>query len=299
MYFSNVSAIIATANRDKAKPFELIGDISAIKRLVLIFQQLAIFPIIIITDQNNQDIKDELAYLNTVFLVDKNVNSDMLDTLKIGLSFMQNTSNKIIFSPVNAPLYSSHTLYKLLKSDGKIVLPTHNNKKGHPVIISKDIVNSILEFNGQDGLREYLKQNSNIVSTVEISDKGIFHQIHQKNLMQEIRDKYNKEIHTKLKINLFGIDEIFDDETKLLLAMIYYTKSVKKAQALTNISLSKCWQKLNLLEKSVKFPILEKKHGGSFGGKTILTEQGFNLIKNHQKMQEDISIYLFDNYLPF
>lgn len=298
MYWSKTGGVIAIANSKRAMPFEQIGEVSAIKRLVLVMQQFAIFPIVMITTpENNQAIKDELSALGVVFIVDKLGQSQMLEAFKIGLQFLKDKTEKIVLSPVNTPYFSTQTLFELLSSDTQITIPSYQNRNGHPVVISTNVLESLFSYQGENGLRGYIKENGALLSIKNVDDKGIFHQVHQKDMLDNILYKYNKEIYPKLRLQLTGKEEVFDNETKLLLVLIECTGSVKQAQNLMNVSLSKCWKMLNALEESLHYAVIERQQGGSFGGKTRLTKRGYNLVKSYQKIEEDIALYAYDKYL--
>lgn len=72
--------------------------------------------------------------------------------------------------------------------------------------------------------------------------------------------------------------------------LIEDTSSVKKACELMALSLSKAWDMLNELEKELGYPVVERRHGGSHGGRTALTQEGLKFLKAYQQFENNVFI---------
>lgn len=51
------------------------------------------------------------------------------------------------------------------------------------------------------------------------------------------------------------------------------------------LSYANAWNMINRLEQEVGYAVVERKHGGSRGGQTILTEKGMKLMYAYQKFE--------------
>ena len=158
MYISGTGGIIAAASKKEALPLLQIGSITIIKRIVLSFQQAGIFPIVIVTGTDEFEVKNHLASFDVIFLHNDNFEAPPLfDSVKIGLKYLQDKCERIVFVPVNVPMFSPSTLKTLMDTQGDMVTPCHNGIGGHPVIISSSIIPELLEYKGETAFAVPLK----------------------------------------------------------------------------------------------------------------------------------------------
>jgi hypothetical protein len=61
MYISRVGGVIAAASKKDAVPLLQVGSISIVKRTVISFQQAGVFPIVIVTGIDEEEVKYQLA----------------------------------------------------------------------------------------------------------------------------------------------------------------------------------------------------------------------------------------------
>ncbi len=79
---------------------------------------------------------------------------------------------------------------------------------------------------------------------------------------------------------------IIDDKKYELLRLIKEKGSLKAATESGAISYRKAWGDLKEAEDNLGYKIIDKKRGGSEGGKTVLTEKGLKLIEAYEVLQE-------------
>lgn len=66
------------------------------------FRQAEIFPIVITTKTEAYEVRYELSENGVVFLpVDRKESPELFESVKLGFSFLQDKSEKIVFVPVN------------------------------------------------------------------------------------------------------------------------------------------------------------------------------------------------------
>lgn len=293
MIISRIGGVIAAASKKEALPLLQIGSITIIKRIVLSFQQAGIFPIVIVTGTDELEVKSHLANYDVIFLRNDDFEAPPLfDSVKIGLNYLQDKCERIVFVPVNVPMFSPSTLKLLIDTQGDMVTPTYEGKGGHPVIISTNIIPQLLEYSGDNGLRGAAEALGTRRVLVESNDEGILHSIHNEAQLQENLEKHNKALlHSFVNVNLAKEFTFFSSRTKLLLFLILDTNSVKTASEMMALSLAKAWDMLNKLEKELGYPVVVRRHGGSHGGRTALTDQGIAFLKAYQQFESNIFQY--------
>lgn len=67
MKINNVGGIIVAASIKRARPMLQLGSIPIVKRVVLAFQQAGIFPIVIITGTQEDEVRHELSEYGVIF----------------------------------------------------------------------------------------------------------------------------------------------------------------------------------------------------------------------------------------
>jgi len=293
MFISRTGGIIAAASKKEAVPLLQIGSITIIKRIVLSFQQAGIFPIVIVTGTDEFEVKSHLANFDVIFLHNDDFEAPPLfDSVKIGLKYLQAKCERIVFVPVNVPMFSPSTLKHLMDTQGDMVTPAYKGTGGHPVLISSSIIPELLNYSGDNGLRGAAETLGSRRVWIETNDEGILHSIHNAEQLKANLEKHNNALlHSFVSVNLAKEFAFFNSRTKLLLFLILDTKSVKTASEMMALSLGKAWDMLNNLEKQLGYAVVERRHGGSHGGRTELTNQGLAFLKAYQQFESNIFQY--------
>jgi molybdenum cofactor cytidylyltransferase len=112
--------------------------------------------------------------------------SGMLSSIITGLkavynSHENNNTRGILMTLVDHPLVKPETYQAILdeavKNPGCIVIPTHNNRKGHPVFFPEEIFEDLLNCPVDQGARWAVRKNSHRIKLVEVNDEGIYSDI--------------------------------------------------------------------------------------------------------------------------
>ncbi|GAB4253483.1 MAG: nucleotidyltransferase family protein [Vicingaceae bacterium] len=119
------------------------------------------------------------------FVLNTNPNSNRLQSVQIGLNKI--SSDFVFIQNIDSPFVSKKTIQQLALNncDFKTLIPTYNNQKGHPILISKYIQHQIINTDNKDKtLRDVIYANP--CSTLEINDKHILTNINYKEDYQNI-----------------------------------------------------------------------------------------------------------------
>lgn len=290
MHISRVGGVIAAASKKDAVPLLQVGTISIVKRTVISFQQAGIFPIVIITGTEEDEVKYQLAPFGVIFIRNEQCESpELFESVKIGLRFLKDKCDKVVFTPVNVPMFTPVTLKKLIGADVGIAVPRYNGQGGHPIAIRNDMIGRVLSYTGDNGLRGVVEALSMFRLWVEVEDEGVAISIHDRAQLQARLDEHNRAILNPIvKVSIEKETVFFDSRAKLLLYLIADTQSVRKACSHMALSLGKAWDVLNKLEQELGYTVVERHHGGSRGGKTRLTERGTLFLAAYQEFEESI-----------
>lgn len=294
MFLTHTSGLIAAASEKSSKPMLQIGDITIVRRIVITMQQAGIFPIVIIMGSEHYDVLYDMFKYGVIFLkVEDCAAPSMMDSLRVGLSYLQDKSEHVMVTPVNVPMFSPDTLIRMMRTEGAIIKPSFHGRGGHPILFSAEKAREILAHDWENGLKDVLNAYRDEVVFIDVTDPGILLSIHNRQELQSHLDNHNSAI-LRPHVNLTVEKEkpFFDSRVKLLLYLIADMHNVKKACSHMGLSYSKAWIMLNELEKQLGWKVVERSHGGSRGGKTRLTDRGIQLLQDYQLYEENIARFV-------
>lgn len=294
---ANTAGLIVTAGRGTkrtvSRPLLKIGSISAVKRIVLTFQQAGIFPIVVVTGKDAEDVGHDLADYGVIFLRNsQQPATQMFDSAKIGLEYLRGKCRQIVFSPVDVPMFTPETLKKMMAANVEAIAPVYRGRSGHPLLISSALIPGLLSYQGNQGMRGALAANKVVRQRLEIDDQGILLDTDDVERLATMREQHNQQIlHPFLRISIEKETLFFNARSKLLLMLLKETNSVRSACEHMALSYSKAWNMLNQLEAELGYAVVERKHGGSKGGKTKLTVRGEEFLAKFCLFEDSVRNY--------
>ena len=293
MVIGTIGGLIAAASQKAAKPNLQLGSISVVKRIVLTMQQAGVFPIVVITGVDADAVRYQLAGRGIVFLHNAAYQEpELMDSIRIGLGFLQDRCERVVFAPVNVPLFLPVTLQQLLAAKGDIVTPSYGHRGGHPVILNNSVIPAILAYRGSDGLRGAIAAMEPQRQWVAVPDEGVTLTIHREPELKAYLDAHrNAFLHPHLQLRLEGEEELFGTRARLLLSLIGITRSVHAASEMMLLSGSKAWRLLNTLETALGYPLITRRQGGRQGSRSELTERGLAFLQAFRHYEDQVLAY--------
>lgn len=290
MKFGSVGAVIAAASKKDAVPLLKIGSIPIVRRIVLTLQQAGAFPIVVVTGTEELEVIHQVAQLGVVFVKNNECEKpELFSSVKLGLSYLQGKCDRMVFTPVNAPMFSAQTLRTLLASEAGIVTPTYSDRGGHPIVLRSDIIPQILSYNGPDGLRGAVRLCECEKQRLPVPDPGILMNIHNEQQLCRHLQAHNASLLTpSVKISIDKETMFLNSRLKLLLFLIADLRSVRQACLHMGLSYKKAWDMLNRLERELGYTVVMRQHGGKNGGNTCLTDKGRQLMYAFQHYEDEV-----------
>ena len=249
MNFRKVGGIIAVANQEVAKPLLQVGAIPIIRRIVITYQQVGVFPIVVVVGGDDEELKRELSALGVIFLkYEQGGTPELMDSVRTGLQYLQGKCSRVVFAPVNVPMFTPDTLQTLLGTEGEIVVPSWQGRGGHPIVLSDGVIPQIISYSGENGLRGALETLPR--TWVDVDDKGILANAHDEEELNRHLGVHNFSIlHPALHMQLEKEESFFSARLKLLLYLIGDTNNMRTACTRSGVSHSKAWDMINRLER--------------------------------------------------
>lgn len=287
------------------KPMMKIGSITTIERVIATIKQAGTDLVVVITGFQSKILEKHLSKQNVICLYNENYETtEMFDSAKMGLQYLMNKCDQILFTPADIPLFSVHTVRMLMKSGELLAKPICKGKGGHPLLINTQLIPPILSYRGDGGLKNALLETKAELKRIEVKDKGILLDADTQEDFRELLKHHNEQmLRPKMKLLLAKEDEFLDQKAAMLLSLIDETNSVKLSCERLNISYRKAWNMLNNMEEQMGFDIVMRHQGGAEGGYSELTDEGRELLRKYmlfvEKTEECVQeIYdqIFGNY---
>ena len=300
-----IGAVIVAAGMSSRmgdfKPMLNIGSISIAQRLVATFHQAGVTKIVVVTGYNAQLLERHLANSGLVFLRNENyATTQMFDSAKIGLGYLKDKCDRILFTPVDIPLFTALTVTELIESGAELACPVCQGQTGHPLLIASSLVDGLLTDSGEGGLQGAIRRCGTEMARIPVDDAGTLHDADTPADYQALLAYHNEQlIRPEIWVSLARERPFFDEKTAMLLNLVDETKSVRTACQRMQISYSGSWNIIRALESQLHFPLLERTQGGVGGGESRLTEKGRRLLdcyeKYAQRLRQDAA-ELFEEY---
>ena len=290
-----IGAVIVAAGMSSRmgdfKPMLNIGSIS----------MAGVTKIAVVTGYNAPLLERHLANSGLVFLRNEDyASTQMFDSAKIGLAYLRDKCERILFTPVDIPLFTAMTVTELIESGAELCCPVCEGRTGHPLLIASSLVDAILADSGEGGLQGAIARCGAEMLQIPVEDPGVLHDADTPADYKALLQFHNEQlIRPELSVSLSREKPFFDEKTAMLLALVDETRSVRSACQRMQISYSTGWNIIRALESQLHFPLLERSQGGASGGESRLTEKGKRLLGCYERFSEELrqqASALFEQY---
>lgn len=266
------------------KPLLNIGAISIAQRVVATFQQAGVEKIVMVTGYNAVALERHLAGNGIVFLRNENYETThMFDSACIGLRYLQDKCDRVLFTPVDIPLFTAATVQTLLASGAALASPVCEGETGHPILIASDLIPALLADSGEGGLRGALERCGVPMTLIPVQDRGVLHDADTPEDYRALLAYHNEQlVRPVLNVSLAREKVFFDARTAMLLRLVVETESVRTACQRMQMSYSSGWNVIRTLESQLSRTLIRRSQGGAGGGKSRLTEDGERLLEQYE-----------------
>ena len=272
------------------KPMLNIGSISIAQRIVANFHQAGVDRIVMITGFNATTLERHLSGNGIIFLRNENYETtQMFDSAKIGLEYLKDKCDRILFTPVDIPLFTSATVKTLVDSGAALACPVCQGQQGHPLLIASRLVDSILADSGEGGLQGAISRCGCPMQKIEVEDAGILHDADTPEDYRALLNMHNQQlVRPVLNVSLAKEMPFFDEKIATLLSLVDETNSVRTACQRMQISYSTGWNIIRTMESQFSRSLIERSQGGAGGGQSRLTEDGRALVEAFNKYSSEL-----------
>lgn len=269
-----------------------VGELTMAERVITTISQAGVNDIVVVTGYRAEEVEAELQRFSVAFVRNDNYETtQMFDSAKLGLSYLKDTCDRILFTPVDIPFFSVNTVKMLLEEDGDIIIPIYEGRQGHPLCMKASLVPEILNYSGERGLKgaiDALRDHSTC-KLVNVSDPGSIMDADTKEDYKILKDYHDAGLmRPLLRLRIAKNKPFFGPGTVTLLRQIDRTGSVLLATKMMGMSYSKGRKMIKEAEEELGYPIVISKVGGSAGGLSTISDKGRELLKKYEQFEAEV-----------
>ena len=287
-----VGALIVAAGMStrmgEFKPMLSIGSISVAQRVIATLHQAGVSKIVMVTGYNATILERHLAGNGIIFLRNEDyATTQMFDSVKIGLAYLRDKCDKVLFTPVDVPLFTARTVKIILDSGASLACPMCEGQQGHPILIASHLIPEIMNDCGEQGLKGAMDRCSVPLLRIDVDDPGTIHDADTPEDYSALVDYHNSQlVRPVVSVSLSKEKPFFDGKIAMLLMLIDETKSVRAAGQRMQLSYSSCCNIIRTLGSQLNCSLVDRTQGGAGGSQSQLTERGKLLLNRYNAYEQ-------------
>ena len=215
--------------------------------------------------------------------------TQMFDSAKIGLEYLKDKCDGILFTPVDIPLFTASTVSALMDCGARLVCPVCAGRRGHPILIGTELVDTILAYRGEGGLGGAIEHCGVEMTEIAVEDSGILHDADTPEDYRALLSYHNRQlVRPIINVELAKEKAFFYRKIAMLLTLVEETNSVRSACQRMQISHSTGWNIIRRLETELGRTLVERSQGGLGGGQSRLTGDGLRLLEKYNEFERQL-----------
>lgn len=276
------------------KPLLPFGNSTISLHIVTMLKKMGLSPIIVVTGYRAEELESHLFSTGVRFVKNERFQeTQMFDSVKMGIMAVKEECERILIMPMDIPAILPDTFKQVLNIDAPIVRTRYEDRTGHPIVIRCDIAETIMDYDGDNGLKGAIAACGVAPCDLEVADEGVRKDVdtpeEYQNLIQWNYSRGNGyPARPKVEIRLVANEPFFGPETAELLEKIHQTGSIQEACIQMELSYSKGSSLIKNAERQLGYALVKRWTGGSGGGGSVVTEEGTVLLAHYQNMVREV-----------
>ena len=289
------AVVVAAGHKSSVSSFSPmlpIGDSTVIRRIIITLKRSGIDPVVVVTGKQGDEVEKHIAGLRVICLRNQNYgNTQMYNSICLGLNYIEDLCDRVFILPAKFPMFLPETIKRMMDMDAQVVCPVFEGRRGHPVLVSSDIIGKLLNYKGEKGLRGALRQVdvARCAGEVEVEDQGIILAVEtDEDRAQSNLDNERLDIFPQIQLTLERDEGFFGPSVAQFLSLIDHTGSMQTACRQMHMSYTKGWKILKAAEKQLGYPLLITQSGGAEGGSSLLTPKAKDFLVRFLGMEKEL-----------
>ena len=177
---SQVAAILLAAGQSRRmgafKPLLPFGNKTVIECCIDYLRDGGIETIVVVLGHRADEVRKSLAGRQLIFAVNPDPNSEMGATIAAGVSELPQLCQATLIALADYPAVPAavvSTLTETWKNGARLVIPTWQDRGGHPVLVDLSFKSELLNLSSRGGLRALFEAHKKVVERVPVDSPYI------------------------------------------------------------------------------------------------------------------------------
>ena len=174
----SVAAILLAAGKSRrmgsCKQLLPLGESSVISRCIGALVTGGAGEIVVVVSEEGHGVAEAVRGYPVRIVVNPESEGDMASSVRAGRDALTAEASGVIVSLCDYPLVSAGTINGLIvehgESPGSIIIPCHQERRGHPLLFSRTILNELSE---EQTLRDLVRRDPNRIRNLNVDDPGV------------------------------------------------------------------------------------------------------------------------------
>ncbi len=166
-----------SSRMERFKPLLPLGEHTVIEQTIATFTAAGVENIIVVTGHNAEALNPVLEKVPVTVVMNERYDEGMFTSIKAGVMALPQSVDGFFMTPADMPFVMPDTIKQLMttftEQPSDVLYPTFNHKRGHPPLIARAVFRSILDSDGEGGLKRLLNHPEIHANHLEVADEGI------------------------------------------------------------------------------------------------------------------------------
>ncbi len=160
------------------KPLIRIGGKSFLEHAITLFRTSGIEEIITVVGHRAPVLLPVVQATASRCVINTNYADGMYSSVQTGVKALKHPGDAFFLLPVDIPLVKPATVRQLAVGFGQhraplVCYPLFQSKRGHPPLINSQLIDEILSYHGNGGLRQFLRRYEEQTISIPVEDPFI------------------------------------------------------------------------------------------------------------------------------
>jgi molybdenum cofactor cytidylyltransferase len=174
----SVAAILLAAGKSRrmgsCKQLLPLGESTVIGRCIVALVTGGASEIVVVVSEEGNGVAEAVRDYPVRIAVNPECEGDMASSVRAGRDALTAGANGVIVSLCDYPLVSAGTINSLVvehgDSSGSIIIPCHKERRRHPLLFPRTILNELAE---EQTLRDLVRRDPNRIRSLDVDDQGV------------------------------------------------------------------------------------------------------------------------------
>ena len=165
----------SSSRMDSFKPLLEIKGKSLIEHTINLFRETGVQEIVAVIGCRSEELIPVLKAASCPYVVNENYEKGMFSSIRKGAAELRGSCDAFFLLPVDIPCVRSATVKQLLENYYEnpatlVCYPQFDARRGHPPLIAGSLIDHILAYTGEGGMRGLLRRFEDQAINVPVDD---------------------------------------------------------------------------------------------------------------------------------